>query len=250
MATGIIAILAGALAEAPAAADTVPADGGNAASWIPLIAGVALIIFVLTRRRLLNRRKSCDVGADISANRLRAAGSAAPSRQPRRKPSAGNTTATLSQNERHDLGESMQQLMLDLEEMSRQVGGQIDTRLRALNLLIQEADDKIAELRRLGLTGPKVPSGDHATRAAAPAALAADESNSAGQAGGAPAATDPPPDDKYAQVYALAASGRSVVEIAQKMEMMTGEVELILALQRSAATHPAAAADRSEGASR
>lgn len=247
MATGIIAIFAGVLAEAPAAADTVPDDGGNAASWIPLIAGVALIIFVLTRRRLLNKRKSCDAGADGSANRLRAAGSAAQLPQPRRKSSAGNTIATLSHNERHELGESMQQLMLDLEEMSRQVGGQIDTRLRALNLLIQEADDKIAELRRLGLAGPKVQSTDHTAQP--PAAQATDDNSSAEQAGDVPAATDLPPDDKYAQVYALAASGRSVIEIAQEMEMMTGEVELILALQRSAATHPAAAADRSEGAS-
>ncbi len=40
--------------------------------------------------------------------------------------------------------------------------------------------------------------------------------------------------ERYAQVYALAEKGRTVVEIAQKMGLMSGEVELILALRRTA----------------
>lgn len=116
---------------------------------------------------------------------------------------------------RHELKESMRELLLELEQLSREINSQVDTRLRALNLLIQEADQKIKELRLLQGAG----------------------------GGASPARNLPPPRtepnadatrDRYARVYALAERGRSVVEIAREMEMMTGEVELILALRRTA----------------
>src|SRR5947208_2306783 len=43
----------------------------------------------------------------------------------------------------------MQNLLVELSEMARQITAQLDTRSEKLNLLIQEADAKIAELRRL-----------------------------------------------------------------------------------------------------
>jgi len=123
---------------------------------------------------------------------------------------------------RRDLQNSMEKLLLELEELSREINSQVDTRLRALNLLVQEADQKIRELRRMqGLSedkGPSVPE--------------------------MPPREEPHPEvtsQRYAKVYGLAEKGQSVVEIARELDMLTGEVELILALRR---TGPSATGDR------
>ena len=219
-----------------------PQTGPDASTWIALIAGILVIILVLMRRRLLRQRMSRQSLAQPS--RHLSTTSARHQTKPTRADvsniaataslTAGATTAGGA--ERRQLNDSMQQLMLDLEEMSRQVGGQIDTRLRALNLLIEEADRKIAELRQLGLA-----TGAETAASATPAKSAAN--TVAAQPGTRPAAAEPvAANDKYGRVYALAAQGMSVVEIAREMGMMTGEVELILALRRTAA-------GRSEGAS-
>ena len=107
--------------------------------------------------------------------------------------------------------------------MSREINSQVDTRLRALNLLVQEADQKIRELRRLqGLPEDKGPSVPEMP----------------------PLREEPHPEvtsQRYAKVYSLAEKGLSVVEIARELDMLTGEVELILALRR---TGPSATGDR------
>jgi hypothetical protein len=115
------------------------------------------------------------------------------------------------------LQQSLTELLLQLEEMSREINGQIDTRLRAMNLLIQEADQKIRQLQRL-------------------------QGSSAADVAAMPRIPAPRPElrpdvasERYAKVYALAEKGLTVVEIAREMKLMTGEVELILALRRTAA---------------
>ncbi len=124
---------------------------------------------------------------------------------------------------RRDLQNSMEKLLLELEELSREINSQVDTRLRALNLLVQEADQKIRELRRMqGLSEDKGPSVPEMP----------------------PPREEPHPEvtsQRYAKVYSLAEKGLSVVEIARELDMLTGEVELILALRR---TGPSATGDR------
>jgi len=181
-----------------------PGDAGAPGRTILVVAvigGVSLLVLVLTRRRFSRR----DAGA------------------PARRREAGEPLARTGDGGHRRLQQSMQALLLELEGLSREINSQVDTRLRALNLLIQEADEKIAELRRLqGLS-----EGQGPTSRPMP-----------------PPRQEPHPEatsERYAKVYSLAEKGHSVVEIATEMEMMTGEVELILALRR---TGPPAAEDR------
>ena len=112
----------------------------------------------------------------------------------------------------------MQNLLVELSEMARQITAQLDTRSEKLNLLIQEADAKIAELRRL--RGESV----------LPAARPIDARTNNREADAAP--TSKGSDDaRYADIYALADEGQSAQQIAQQLGRPRGEVELILALR-------------------
>jgi len=123
--------------------------------------------------------------------------------------------------------EDIQELMVRLEELSREMCGQIDTRFAKLEHVIAEAEGKLAALRG-------------ALRQAAECDPAAP-----------PRADEPPSPERVrrARVCQLALAGRLHVEIAREMDMDVGEVELILALERSrlaigessAATPPEAA---------
>lgn len=170
---------------------------GNTVIVVLILVGVSVMAMVLTRRRIGRGTRA--------ASGVRRA--------------VGQTGTASSQTGRRQLQRSMEQLLLELEEVSREINSQVDTRLRALNLLIQEADQKITQLKRAqGLSDDDGPSTRHL----------------------APPKQEPHPDltrERYARVYALAEKGHSVVEIAREMDLMTGEVELILALRRTA-PHP------------
>lgn len=132
-------------------------------------------------------------------------------------PFASPRASLTSDRARRDLQESMEKLLLELEQLSREINSQVDTRLRALNLLIQEADQKIRQLRRM----QGLPEDDGSPTADLP-----------------PPRREPHPEvtsERYARVYNLAERGLSVVEIAHELDMLTGEVELILALRRTGA---------------
>jgi len=155
---------------------------------------LSLVMLLVTRRRLAQREARS---------------------QPGRQGGAVRHSRLTGQAQSHELQQSMREMMLELEQLSREINSQVDTRLRALNLLVQEADEKIRQLQRLGGLGDRP---------------------------GAQFPTPPPPrkephpqaaSERYAQVYALAEKGLSVVEIARDLKMMTGEVELILALRRT-----------------
>jgi len=168
---------------------------------IALVLGVGVFFLIYTRRRISRRQSQ-------SSQRGRVA--------TRFSPSAADVG-------RRDLQNSMEKLLLELEGLSREINSQVDTRLRALNLLVQEADQKIRELRRMqGLPEGKGPSVPEIP----------------------PPREEPHPEvtsRRYAKVYQLAEKGLSVVEIAHELDMLTGEVELILALRR---TSPGATGDR------
>jgi len=107
----------------------------------------------------------------------------------------------------------MNNLLVELSEMARQVTAQLDTRTAKLEALIEEADRKIAELRRV--------SGG---------AIAAEaEQEGAGERGEERAGAAE--DRRHADVYSLADRGRTSAEIAEELGRQRGEVELILALR-------------------
>jgi len=110
--------------------------------------------------------------------------------------------------ESQQLGRDLEALVVELEELSRQISAQIDTRFAKLEAAIRDADRRIAVLRRL--THQDTPQTDDQPDAAA------------GE------------DARHGIVYELADAGLSPVEIARELGKTPGEVELILKLRKSA----------------
>ena len=109
----------------------------------------------------------------------------------------------------------MQNLLVELSEMARQISAQLDTRTAKLELLIREADEKIAALRSAGITRAEP------NLFTAPEAVSVEVTS--------PASTIDP---RHAEIYSLADQGRPPLEIAQQLGRPSGEVELILALRQ------------------
>jgi methyl-accepting chemotaxis protein len=119
----------------------------------------------------------------------------------------------------------MQSLLVDLNEMARQIGAQLDTRAAKLEALLHEADEKIAQLRGLGASSHSTTS--QSTMAQPQAATA----ETAASAPASIASSLHELDPRHAEVYALADEGRPPREIAAQLNRPSGEIELILALR-------------------
>ena len=98
------------------------------------------------------------------------------------------------------------ELIVELEKMARQMTAQIDTRAAKLELLIEEADVRLAALKAAG--------------ASMPPAIASERGKEISDAH----------DPRYDGIYDLAAQGHSARQIAQQLNRPDGEIELILAL--------------------
>jgi hypothetical protein len=155
---------------------TIPPDK----QWVVYAAAAVGVMYILMRR--MGKKKKSDPLAD------------APVR------------FTVSQQK--SVEREMQNLLVELSEMARQITSQLDTRSTKLELLLQEADQKIAKLRALsGDDGRALPN--FGTRPT-------------------PATEDDP---RHAEVYRLADQGLTCPQIAQELGRHSGEVELILALR-------------------
>lgn len=114
-----------------------------------------------------------------------------------------------SLREQLEVRSNLQKLIVDLQDLARQINGHIDTRFCKLEVLLKEADQKIRQLEALGFGG-KPP------KDAQPPARAEEK-------------TDP----ERELIYKLADAGKSPVDIARELNKNTGEIELILSLRRS-----------------
>lgn len=127
----------------------------------------------------------------------------------------------LSLAQQRSLERDMNNLVVELSEMARQITAQLDTRATKLELLIREADEKIARLQQLqSHQPPDTPAAPSSAEPAEPAPP--------------PPPPEPEPDPiapRHAEVYALADQGYSAQSIAQQLNRPSGEVELILALR-------------------
>ena len=105
----------------------------------------------------------------------------------------------------------IEDLLKDLEQLSRRLSTQIDEGVARLNRAIAEADQRIKKLN-----GNPVAA--------------------------APNSPTPPEtiEPRTRQIYVLADEGLAAPEIAQRLNRHLGEVELILNLRRAATTPPAA----------
>lgn len=129
--------------------------------------------------------------------------------------------------------QQMNNLLVELSQMARQITAQLDTRAAKLELLIKEADERLAALRAAGSEVHVVAE----TKVAAPPenVVAADEV-AALQTFSAETPAPPPPtpprlDERHAEIYSLADEGKGANEIARILQRPAGEIELILALR-------------------
>jgi hypothetical protein len=177
----------------PDAPSLLFADLPPSAQWVVLAIAVAATAFALFRGR----------------SRLK--------KDPLARPPDANSLAQQRSVERQ-----MQNLLIELSEMARQVTAGLDTRAAKLDLLIREADEKIASLSALNAR-------------AAPGASSQFPSASPPAAPPAPAPPPPPiayePDPRHVEVYTLADQGQSPSQIAAQLNRPNGEIELILALR-------------------
>ncbi len=107
--------------------------------------------------------------------------------------------------------------MLELDQLSRQVHGRLDTKLVRLDTLIRDADQRIEKLSRL----------EGASGGGAVLELTLDEEVPP-DPGAAATHVD---DGQHGSIYELADDGLSPVDIARRVGRPTGEVELILSLR-------------------
>ncbi len=145
----------------------------------------------------------------------------------KRKDPLARMPSSLSQQ--RSVEREMTQLLVELSEMSRQISAQLDTRAAKLELLIKDADERLARLEGLS---PEAPA--H-VRIAAEAAI--------GTQSTLPSSADIPPprqeqrsEERYQAIYALADRGTGASDIARQLDRPRGEVELILALRAKTAS--------------
>jgi hypothetical protein len=122
---------------------------------------------------------------------------------------------SMSLAQQRSVERQMQNLLVELSEMARQISAQLDTRAAKLELLIKDADQRLAELKRLQAPLPPAPFAEPPT--------GTENSNLA-----------PPPleiDPRHVEIYDLADAGKSPQDIAAKLDRPKGEIELILALR-------------------
>ena len=140
------------------------------------------------------------------------------SKQQPSTPMAANRLAAQRDTER-----VMQNLLVELAEMSRQISAQLDTRSQKLELLMQQADERIAALRQM--------QGERAT----PALFRQVESPVDLYTPRETLIEPPRPalgdDARHQEIYAMADNGRGASDIARELGRPRGEVELILALR-------------------
>lgn len=114
---------------------------------------------------------------------------------------------------RHDV----EQVMIELDHLSRHIQGQLDTRFAKLETVIGDADSRIEKLTRLIRTSDGGDTLDITVQ----------------DDGGTRKSAEQNDQPRHAAVYRLADAGLSAIEIAQNSGQTAGEIELILALRRT-----------------
>jgi hypothetical protein len=171
------------------------AAGNDPMQWIVYAMGMLIIIYLVIRP--LTKKKD---------------------------PLAGVPKYSLSQQ--RGVEREMSSILVELSNMARQVTAQIDTRAAKLEALIQDADQRIAELKQLETSAK-----NSLLQASIGRELhLRDDLNSLSSIDEAKP-NSRPPDPRYVEIYSLADTGRSTTEIAQQLNRPRGEIELILALR-------------------
>ncbi len=152
----------------------------------------------------------------------------------RRRSDAQRPTALeqleLSRQQRGMRGD-LEDLMVEIEQLARRLGAQLDAKSFHIEKLMREADQRIARLEQLN-------PGQHSPRETThPAHAVSEPRTNPSPAPSEPAdpnASAPSLNDALARsVYDLADRGLNAVDIARQLDEHVGKVELILALRES-----------------
>jgi hypothetical protein len=138
--------------------------------------------------------------------------------------------------DQHRLHQSMDELLVQLEEVSRNVGAQVETRFAKLEKVISDADDRIARLEHMlghsSTEASRPRANTPSTPARPPARLPRrDDAGAAPERGPDTSPPVKPIDPRFQRVYDLVDAGASPIKAAQQLNMPLGEVELILNLR-------------------
>lgn len=118
---------------------------------------------------------------------------------------------------RQGVRDELEALMVDINRMARDLGGQLDAKIIRIEKANAEAEERIAQLQALR---------DELAR---PAALRPADGNELVTPQADPADTDP----LTQRVYQLADAGKGPPDIAAELDEHVGKIELILALRSS-----------------
>lgn len=175
----------------PAAVDLLSIFGDlfNTAQLIPLAIVLVIVTYLMMAARRKHQQRYLDQNEDRPLQRD--------------PPSA---EAGSKQQLRRDL----ESLLAELQDLSRKISAQIDTRFAKLEAAIRDADRRIATLNRLSRSGGKTDTPDATSTGAMPVV------------------------NGHEVVYELADAGKTAVEIARELGKTPGEVELILNLRGKA----------------
>jgi hypothetical protein len=152
-------------------------------------------------------------------------------RRSRQKPTSTVRDQYRQVNRQAVVTKDVDQAMVELDRLARQIHGQIDTRFAKLEAVIRDADQRIVTLSRL----------TNAPRGSAPLDVTLESQAPPVTVPASVAASAPISDQRYDAIYRMSDGGTSTVDIARKSGKTKGEVELILALRdsRRQGTEPA-----------
>jgi hypothetical protein len=146
------------------------------------------------------------------------------------KSKTSTTAAKSTTGTNADAPQEVRRWEVEMHELARDLSAQLDSKMMALQHLLRQADERIAQLSALNRwpAQPMAPTGDdrHEWTGGRPAAdqQRAGMSNAVGS-------TTHDSDRRYSNIYALADRGAAAAAIAEQTDTPIGEVELILGLR-------------------
>ena len=183
------------------AADSVkPTDSSDFSPkdffWLPLIIGLSIFMLLATWRRVRRSQERDNLTVKERVSNVMPKG--------------------------NEVYSQIGDLMAELADLSRQINGQIDTRIAKLDQLNTQADETIKRLQKLLEQSPgKLASSSAVDEVARRTDVPAAEPN-----------RSPIEDQETRNILGWADQGRSTISIAQELNRPVGEIELILALNK------------------
>jgi TolA-binding protein len=133
--------------------------------------------------------------------------------------------------QRHEVRGDLEQLMVEIEQLAKRFGAQLDAKTVQMERLIDEADRKISELKQIEQSRQDASKLQQAL--ASPFDSQTNQPPPPNPQSSTPGPQSSSPDDALKRsVYNLAEQGHAPPEIARKLDEHVGKIELILALRK------------------